>query len=183
MCVCVCVCVCWGELSHHLCRLQTHCSHAARPDNPEQSHTTFCIVVLLPEVRGRRRQVVGMLPSEGDTALLPSHSCGVQSCLFSFIAQGYHLLCPLMTIMVAVKAWNQTVSIPSRQQTAATSLHDPPPHHHHRHPNVAPMRLKLLSERPYARKKAGTQNNVTARARQEGRQELRYFILFRSDGW
>ena len=37
-----------------------------------------------PEVHRRRRQIVGGLPPEGDTALLPSHFGGVHLCLFWF---------------------------------------------------------------------------------------------------
>ena len=37
---------------------------------------------LPPEVHRRRHQIVGGLPSEGNTALLPSYFGGVQQCLF-----------------------------------------------------------------------------------------------------
>ena len=44
--------------------------------HPSSSHTqgSFCIVALLPEVHGQRCEIVGRLPSKGDTALLLSHS-------------------------------------------------------------------------------------------------------------
>ena len=55
------------------------CSRAARPGIPTSGHTqgSFHIVAPLPGVR-RRRQIIGGLPSEGDTALLLSHFGGVQ---------------------------------------------------------------------------------------------------------
>ena len=71
---------------HHLCRPQRHCSCAARPGVPTSGHTqdSFGIVAPPPEVHRKWRQVVGGLPSERDTALLPSHFGGVHWCLFWF---------------------------------------------------------------------------------------------------
>ena len=65
--------------SHHLCRPQRHCSRAARPGIPTSGHTqdSFRIVAPPTEVHRKRRQVVGGLPSEGDTALLPSDLGGI----------------------------------------------------------------------------------------------------------
>ena len=62
-------------LSHHLCRPQRHCSVPLIPASPTFGHTqgSFCIVAPPPEVHKRRRQIVGGLPFEGNTALLLSH--------------------------------------------------------------------------------------------------------------
>ena len=50
------------------------------PASPTSGHTqgSFCIVALPPEVHRKWRQIVGRLPSEGNTALLLSHFGGVQ---------------------------------------------------------------------------------------------------------
>ena len=62
--------------SHHVCWHQRHCSRAACPCIPSSSHTqgSFCIVALQSEVHRQRCEIVGRLPSKGDTALLLSHS-------------------------------------------------------------------------------------------------------------
>ena len=50
------------------------------PASPTFGHTqgSFRMPALPPEVHRRRRQIVGRLPSEGNTALLLSHFSGVQ---------------------------------------------------------------------------------------------------------
>ena len=75
------------SLFHHPCRLQRHCSHVARPGILITSidiRGSFRIAALPPDVHCRRHQIVGWLPSEGVTSLLPSHFGGVQWCLFWF---------------------------------------------------------------------------------------------------
>ena len=53
------------------------------PASPTSGHTqgSFRIAAPPPEVHRRRRQIVGRLPSEGNTALLLSHFGTVQYCL------------------------------------------------------------------------------------------------------
>ena len=60
-----------------------------RPDIPNSGHIQepFCSAALSPEVHRRRRQIFGSIPSEGDTALLPSHFGGVQQCCLCFNIQ------------------------------------------------------------------------------------------------
>ena len=50
------------------------------PASPTSGHTqgSFCIAAPPPEVHRKWRQIVGRLPSEGNTALLLSHFGGVQ---------------------------------------------------------------------------------------------------------
>ena len=68
------------QLSLHLCWPQRHCCHAACPSilSSDLIADSFHIWVLLPEVHRWRCQIVGGLPSKGDTALLPCHFGGVQ---------------------------------------------------------------------------------------------------------
>ena len=61
-------------------------SSALVPASPTSGHTqgSFRIVAPPSEIHGKWRQIVGGLPSEGDTALLPSHFGGVQQYLIAF---------------------------------------------------------------------------------------------------
>ena len=47
-------------------------------------HNLFCVVALLLKVERRWRQIIGRLPSEGNTVLLLNHFGSVQWCLFWF---------------------------------------------------------------------------------------------------
>ena len=79
----------WGVLlyllSYHLCQPQRHCSNAANP-HPCISviyHQQHPRCILLCGLAARGPQLAGCHP-KGDTALIPSHSAGVQWCLFWF---------------------------------------------------------------------------------------------------
>ena len=100
-------------------------SSALVPASPTSGHTqgSFRIVAPPSEVHGKWRQIVGGLPSEGDTALLPSHFGGVQQCLFWFNIRRTPPTMPPTDDNVSYVAESDWVSIPSREQTAATSLH------------------------------------------------------------
>ena len=111
----------------------------------------FHIAVLPPEVHRKRRQIAGRLPSEGDPALLLSHFGGVRWCLFWFsmstIAPAMlHILTTVLTRLATWKSFwrpksasklplsdrlrrtmlertRRRMSVPFKEQTAATSLH------------------------------------------------------------
>ena len=122
------------------------------PVSPIFGHTlgSFCIMAPPPEIHRRRRQIIGRLPSEGNTALL--HCCWVTSVVFSSACSDWtyarhHLLCPLLTTMIAK----------SRSQTEWAS----PQRADHRYSlrwssYVDSLTLRALSELPQAREKRGT---------------------------
>ena len=63
-------------LSHHLCQSQRHCSCAALPGIPTSNFIKDSFFIsATPEVHRWRHQIIGGLPSKGDTVLLPSYCC------------------------------------------------------------------------------------------------------------
>ena len=99
-------------LSHHLHLLQRYCSYGACLNIPSPGHIQGPFrIAALPSVLEGRRQIVGRLPSEGDTALQPSHFGSAQFCLFSLNTRRTPLtrssLRPVLTTVFA-KSWSQT---------------------------------------------------------------------------
>ena len=104
--------------SNRLCWLQRHCSFVTERaiPIPNQVQSPFCIAALLSEVHRTRCKIVGRLPYEGDTTLLPSHFITDQWRLFLLTHAGHHLLCSTYytydsnrLLMTAIaESWSQT---------------------------------------------------------------------------
>ena len=152
--------------SNRLCWLQRHCSFVTERaiPIPNQVQSPFCIAALLSEVHRTRCKIVGRLPYEGDTTLLPSHFITDQWRLFLLTHAGHHLLCSTYytydsnrLLMTAIaESWSQTDERtpypphPPKEHTITLSLINP---------TMWALRhwtLNWLSELSQARKKAKT---------------------------
>ena len=124
------------------------CLHLCRPPkplipaSPTSGHTqgSFCIVAPPLEVHRKWCQIIGGLPSEGDcyrvTLAVFSTACS------DWTYAGHHLLCPLLTTMLA-KSWSQIEWASPPQRPGI--------------PNNPPMwTLRDLIELPQAREEGGT---------------------------
>ena len=88
-------------LSHHLCRPQRHCSHAARPRIPHLQPHPGLILHCGPAPRGPQEEM-----SDRWWAAIRRKHCTAASVVFSSACSdgtyaGHHLLCPLLTTMLA----------------------------------------------------------------------------------